>query len=348
MSTESRPSVPVFLVGLPRSGTTLLTAMLSSHSRLASGPETQFFEKISKKEFANCLRDPHWPEQAVDAICQLTLVGEPVVELYGLSREDIQSYLEKHPPSIKSMLESLTVQFSSVQNKPRWIEKTPNHLKFVREIRANFPEAPIIRIIRDPRDSAVSMTKLPHTSDDPLVNLYDCRMWYDVSDAFLESDPLHYTVRYEDLIENPELTLRGICDFIGEEYENAMLHFAETSDQLRSDNEVWKKGTSKRLDPSRKAEWKKKLPPDLHAICSMLFAEYLKKFNYEVVAEANATQYVYKLDRSWVNAHLDEIVADADRGRRWLPTNDVLRASRNRLPYAKRRLERRFKAAFSN
>ena len=53
---------PIFIVGAPRSGTTLLSAILGSHSRIACGPETQFFSKLNLPALSSAAEDSYWPK----------------------------------------------------------------------------------------------------------------------------------------------------------------------------------------------------------------------------------------------------------------------------------------------
>ena len=83
---------PVFVVGVARSGTTLLSAMLSAHSRLDCGPESRFFARyrhLGAKQRARVLDPDLWPRPAVDFIGSLRNQGHPVVELFGLERPQI-------------------------------------------------------------------------------------------------------------------------------------------------------------------------------------------------------------------------------------------------------------------
>jgi hypothetical protein len=59
------------------------------------------------------------------------------------------------------MLESLAATSASAAGKARWVEKTPNHLLYLEEIRRYYPSAFILRIVRDPRDVALSLTGVP-------------------------------------------------------------------------------------------------------------------------------------------------------------------------------------------
>ena len=101
--------------------------MLSAHSRLDCGPESRFFARLRHLGAATSGASWRraWPGPAVDFIASLSNQGHPVVELFGLSSDDVRGYLADRPPSVAAMLESLTVLHARRAGKARWIEKTP-------------------------------------------------------------------------------------------------------------------------------------------------------------------------------------------------------------------------------
>ena len=205
MTTTRTHDTPIFVVGVARSGTTLLAAMLSSHSRLSCGPETHFFHALDKTPLHELLHPKSWPEQAVEFLFSIHDEKQPVPENFGFNKAEIREYLAGHNPSIQVMLESITRAYMVRQEKVRWVEKTPHHLCFVRLIRQYYPKSPIIRIIRDPRDVALSICAAPWAWA-PRTFLGALALWRDCyagSANFFATDTLTYTVKYEDLLESP-------------------------------------------------------------------------------------------------------------------------------------------------
>ena len=160
---------PVFVVGIPRSGTTLLAAMLAAHSRLSCGPETRFFRFLDKTHPHELFKS--WPDNAVNFLLNITLI-KSVPEHYGLTKDQLDSYLTKREPSIPVILSSLTEQYMQRAGKNRWVEKSPEHILFVDDIRRYFPHSLIIRILRDPRDTVLSMMKTPWAPHDFVAALF--------------------------------------------------------------------------------------------------------------------------------------------------------------------------------
>jgi hypothetical protein len=272
---------PIFVVGAPRSGTTLVAAMLAGHSRIMCGPETQFFNKLDSEQLAEAVDDPRWPRAATSAICSLSLARQSVVKLFGLSRRAVRGYLRDRPPSVKVMLESLTQNHAARNGKPRWAEKTPDHILYVREIRREWPDAVIIRIARDPRDVAVSMRQLLWTSNYSILdNANIWADWHEQAMPFFAHDSRSHTLRFEDLVTTPEVELRKLCDAIGEEYEPQMLDTARTGRSVASKREPWKASVSEPIDASRAFNWRHEVSSvDAEAIAARC-EQAMKEFGY--------------------------------------------------------------------
>jgi len=276
-------TAPVFVVGGPRSGTTLLSAMLAAHSAFDCGPETHFLSRWSRmahSERERILDPADWPERATAYVCSLSLGKKPIHPMYGLEREEIRAWLAVRPPSLASMLESLTAQRALRSGAPRWVEKTPRHLEVPELITETWPRARIVRIVRDPRDAAVSLTKVPFGTPSLLTNLSVlARMNEAAADFYRGSSPA-LTVRYEDLVATPERELERICDFVGVDYEPAMLVDRSGSTGVAAEHEWWKGDATGPLDRSRTGRWMEEMPPEVQRYAALNLGPLLEEHGY--------------------------------------------------------------------
>jgi hypothetical protein len=265
---------------------------------------------------------------------------KPILEHYELTREEIAAYLEERPPGVPTILASLTEQFMTRQGKQRWVEKSPEHLMHVTEIRERFSTSPIIRIIRDPRDTALSMVKWPNGPEGFLDALFYWREYDNASASFFEVDDNCHTIRYEDLVCFPERELEQVCSFLGEAYEASMLDTSQSASRVMTEKETWKQLVSKPVDRTRVGVWKRNLTRDQNRISEALIGDRITGYGYETKEEFEYTAIVYpSVDllqqyprtlrkfvdegiRFWQDAHFDSdpvtiLVGEPDKDR-WL------------------------------
>ena len=305
---------PILIVGAPRSGTTLLSALLSSHSRIACGPETHFFSKLDPLALKAAVQDRAWPAKGVTLLKSLKLSGAPVHQLFNLEINEIANYLQRQQPSVSALLEALTKLHAQKQGKPRWAEKTPNHQLHLPAIRTAFPNATILRIVRDPRDSALSMRKLPWASQSVLANCYLWTHWYYSSRSFFNTDSNTLTIRYEDLLAQPNETLQLICDRISEPFEQSMLNTSQAATSVAPSNEPWKQQVSQPIDASRAYVWRRKLPQELWNAASHICQAGIEEFGYELTSKPSKTVMMYHLSRPFIESNQSLITNAANKG----------------------------------
>lgn len=166
------------------------------------------------------------------------------------------------------------------RDKKRWAEKTPDHLKHVALIRAHFPTSPIIRIYRDPRDVALSIRKVPWGAQSLLEALLFWQSWDQASFKFFSTDPLAYSLRYEDLLGSPEKTVRALCSFIDEPYEPEMLDTSAAGRLVNTRNSPWKAKASQPIDASRIGVWQRELTQDEIGLAEAVVGDRLDAYGY--------------------------------------------------------------------
>ena len=142
------PPIP-FVVGMNRSGTTLLRMMLDAHPDLTIPPETHFVPDLIKA----ARQDDATPESALEAMKSAREWGD-----FGFSDEEMLGRLRALPkikpgPAVRTFYAAYTEE----QGKPRWGEKTPTYVQKMKLIQRAIPEARFVHVIRDGRDVALSV-----------------------------------------------------------------------------------------------------------------------------------------------------------------------------------------------
>ena len=227
-----------FIVGCPRSGTTLLQALLASHSKVFSVPESHFFLKSFRGKRAFLFRGFH----------------SSAVLRSWLQRIGMQEYISRVPRL--SFSHSLIVKaFVNIMDEAAlkkgafcWAEKTPGHIFVIEEIEKRIPDARFIHVIRDGRAVVASLWDVHKRY--PQVwgkrSLAECvRMWNKAiaKSASFVGKPNHFFVSYETLTADPERELNLICRFLGLEFEESMLgNYRKTAKQITLPEWHWVKG----------------------------------------------------------------------------------------------------------
>lgn len=236
----------LFLVGCPRSGTTLLQSLLAAHPEIASFPESHFFRKLAPferrywllKQFGVASRRARPQlEKFLHEVGEGQLCARFPQRMMSM-RQLTRSFIE--------VLDLLTKQ----QGKRIWLEKTPGHLHHIDLIEALVPNAKFIHIIRNGADVVASLYEVTHEypqlwGGQPLSIDRCIREWIkDVKTTHRYlNQPNHSLVFYEDVVENPQQVLERLCHFIGIHYNPIMLQAYQTvSKKLVLKHESWKKG----------------------------------------------------------------------------------------------------------
>ena len=234
MSSGKSPINPiVFVVGCPRSGTTLLQRMLDAHSDLTVTNDTHFITRAAKQELrrdANPVLDDDLVER---------VLSYHRFHRMGLERQDALSAARgaKTYADFVSRLYDLTARQAG---KTMSGEKTPDYCRRMPQLHRLFPHAKFLHIIRDGRDVALSTLdwasagKGPGRWDlwgrDPVGT---CALWWRWQvgngrhDGALLGASVYREVKYEDLVTQPEAALAHVCDFLDIPFDERMPRFHE-------------------------------------------------------------------------------------------------------------------------
>lgn len=217
-----------FIIGTGRCGTTILAQMLNSHSKVCVPFELQILFENSNNGarlyeiFKEKKNENFGPEDFVDLI--KTRSPYKLHEYF-----DYRSFFEKQQYPIHSVKELANHLFSEIaesKHKKIFIEQTPWQGQRIDILNELFPDAKYIHMIRDGRDVAISFARTPWWHDDIGQNLErwhtEIKQIIDSANQILKPNQM-LQIRYEDFVEQPEIGLRRVCDFLSIDFENAML-----------------------------------------------------------------------------------------------------------------------------
>lgn len=202
---------PIFVGGMYKSGTSLLRAMLGQHSRIFAGLETFWFDL----------------GRGSDSPATLLAACNRLAHYFGLPAADVCAF-HQEAVSPERFLDRLMRAVVTREGKPRWLEKTPGNIAHVDRIWAAWPNAQVLHIIRDPRDIFASLVEAKKWSG---VDEFAERWCSTIGEgerliaAIGPDQKLYLTLRYEDLICGPEVTMRKVLDYLGEPWESQVAAF---------------------------------------------------------------------------------------------------------------------------
>jgi len=284
--------------------------MLAAHPAFDCGPETHCLSRwarLGSRERARILDPADWPRRATAYVASLSLGKQPIYPMYDLTLEDIRAWLAARRPSLAGLLEALTEQRARRRGAPRWVEKTPRHLEVPELISETWPRARLVRIVRDPRDAALSLTRVPFGTPSLLTNLSVLARMNEAGADFYRHSPQAMTLRYEDLVAAPERELRRLCDFLGEDYAPAMLEDRSGAGGVAAAHEWWKGDATGPIDPSRCGRWADEMPPLVQHYAALNLGDMLAEHGYgEAVPAARKLAVVPAGDA--LNARYDEVL----------------------------------------
>ena len=233
MSTTEIPAVPyVFVVGCPRSGTTLLQRMLDAHPMLAVANDTHFIPQVIDKVGSGdeTLLTPERIEfvRNYKRFARLGIDGQAV---------DRAAELATTYPEFVS---ALYAEMAQIHGKPLSGEKTPDYVRRIPLLHRLFPRARFVHIIRDGRDVALSTLQWAHEQKGPgRFKLWQnqplavCALWWAWQvdsgrrDGARIGTSQYLELHYEKLTAEPETQLRRISDFLNLPYASEMINFHE-------------------------------------------------------------------------------------------------------------------------
>ena len=241
---------PVFIISIGKTGTTLLIALFDGHEEMVVIPEeTDYFDAVHTP-VSLILRSPflEGPEK-IDRITNLWLDSTHIKLLNGTKREKsfardnldytnfdfvkfkgyLKQFMHENKLDHKTVLESIPYSYArTIQAKGNvscWLEKTPFHefnvtnkIPFLERI---FPQAKFIHLYRHPLDNFIAFNKKDREKWHVMKFVFDLKRSLSITKANLQKDN-HILLRYEDLVREPNSTLKLVTEFLDISYSSVL------------------------------------------------------------------------------------------------------------------------------
>jgi len=209
---------PIFIVGMARSGTTLLRRLLLSHPNIAIPPETQFLSNWVNLFPGNEFNKPgkfqsFWNDFSKSVFFHETQIDSEIVK---------EKILNSSPITYKMIFSILLDTYAESCHKPRWGEKTPDHYRYIGILLHWFPDGRVVFLQRDPRAVISSLLAAPWARNSVSEHALDFLQFSHALEKW-HKDPRVYTLKYELLVVDPEKEIRQLLIFLDEEFFSSIL-----------------------------------------------------------------------------------------------------------------------------
>ncbi len=222
-----------FIIGRPRSGTTLLRLLFEAHPNLLIPPESPFIIILYKKygEVAE------WSEQIIEEFCN-DLYKQRYFEKWLIDRDELLHRLLQHKGqnTFQGMVTQVYLSYRSVYEKKDLVmigDKNPMYSLYASRIHKLYPDSKIIHITRDYRDNYLSLVNV--NFEVPVVPIVVYRWKYALKKMWqlkAKNPGLVYSIRYEDLVADPEHHCRLLCNFLNIEFDPSVLSFYQKKSEV--------------------------------------------------------------------------------------------------------------------
>ncbi len=285
---------PIFIVGAGRSGTTLLSLMLDTHSRIAIPHESHFFISYYEKRlgFGN-LNDIGGRQALVKSI-----LGEPFVQIWDQQIKIEEVDLDQCY-SLAGTINQIYSAYARRFGKDLWGDKTPAYTTNVDALNDMFPTARFIHIVRDGRDVALSVIRQTWGAKDFTMAIQYWMYTVTLARKMLGMLPKHRAIelRYEDLIANPDAELHKLTDFLGLHYELEMAYaYTKTASKKLGDGIYKFQHTHLLESPSltQTYKWRKTMKSVDQAIAFEVAGPLLMDLGYPIEVRRHPLRIFYK------------------------------------------------------
>jgi len=277
---------PIFIVGCRRSGTSLLRDLLSLHSRIGLLPaESHFLDYVLPR--LDLVDIAAQRQEVVSILGQMNRWRAKDLRNTGMLKREyldqaIYGRLTEFTP--REILASVLQAHARLEGKDRWGDKTPDHVFHVRQLEDWFPHARVIQVMRHPcgvvcshlykgrsRGSPRSVwyyRSLPHIVQ---FWLRAARMAARHQDAYGESFCL---LRFEDLVTDPVRVVWDLCDFVEEDFDEAMLTPPSVNSSFRKHTPAFG------FDAAAVDRWQTALPGWTRGVVMSVCRPHMNRFGY--------------------------------------------------------------------
>jgi hypothetical protein len=290
-------SRPLVVLGVSRSGTTLLRIVLDRSPGIAIPDESFFVPLLARRH-----------GRTIDADSFLEDVARiPTIRAWGLRVDDVRPRV-RSGMATGDAIAAIFDAYAERQDKPRWGDKTPMYMRHLPLLERLFPEAQYVHLVRDGRDAALSFLEMPEgtftrTWAHPTTPAQFACLWRkEVSAARAlgqrAGSGRYHEVRYEELVSDPDGAVSAICRFAGMPFEPEMLAYAGAVDVSDKPHQL----RLRRPPTPGVRSWREDMSTSDVAAFEAVAGDLLQDLGYEVTSSRSSGRA--SAARAWYDARL--------------------------------------------
>ncbi|MCB0644165.1 MAG: sulfotransferase [Phaeodactylibacter sp.] len=297
---------PFFIIGVPRSGTTLLSILLNNHSEV-------YIDALSVGRRMVLCYEKYLHYFALEPQADQAKVLEKIFEKDN--RGDIRSVVDykniERYASVQALFQKSVEAQAKAAGKIYWGDKTPLLINHIPEVLQLFPKARFIHMVRDARPNALSLMKRQYTD----LRL-SAQQWKDenahalVHQHVIGKEQL-IVVRYEDLLTDTENVTRSVCEFLQLKYEPSMIDPQQDAATLDPNSYVKPKIEVDKID-----SWKKEMTAQQIRQVEAISGDLMQRFGYELESGLTAKQAKSLTYRRRIWLHQKDLFVNLFRAKR--------------------------------
>jgi hypothetical protein len=300
-------NIPInFVIGKERSGTTLLQVILNGHPNISAPPESRFIMLF----YSRYGSIKNWTEKDLSNFCNDIFKEKAFKRDWNINKESLlASFITAREVATYSLLcKIIFYHFSFGKDIKHFFDKNPIYCNFLPQLKLLFPEAKYIHLVRDYRANIVSHRRVFMIKRGPDISYRWLKMNMEVENAKSHCPTCFLTIKYENLVSEPEKTVNQFCEFLSIPFYEEMI--SEHSKNVypsykQNNNKKFRSIHQKVFTPITASfvhEWKKVLPSDDISQAEKIAGEYAEKmYEYPKIfpAESNRINIFMKLIIQW-------------------------------------------------
>jgi hypothetical protein len=285
---EHNPGIPFFfIIGRPRTGTTLLRSLFDAHPNVQIPWECQFMLNLLPRYG----KITHWDRGTLDRFYH-DLKGQWQFSAWNIDHDKLRSDLgscagDATYQDICRVVYRNHISFFPKENIQFYGDKNHGYSIYTRRLQALFPGAKFIYILRDYRDNFQSIRNVDF--EIPVVSLVTYKWKYFYRKALKASEKYpgsFYFIRYEDLVKDPSMHFQALCDFLGIPFAPEVFDFYKMKEKAaeKYPADILEKHHKSLFNPvntSRIGLWEKSLTPMQVRIADHVAGRYAEMAGYE-------------------------------------------------------------------